>query len=206
MSVTDADLVEKILLRQAERASGTLNILEWGSGKSTIYFTTLLEKRRRPFNWVTLEYDRLYFETTFLGHLMNRDRVFVEYVDANSRVTVLERGEPTRIHAAVFDKGKLTPFDPNHADDRLANMDDYVGFPANLNLTFDFVLVDGRHRRRCLLEAAKFLKPQGIAILHDAYREHYRCALGAFRSRRAIGDILAIAAQFETDFDDLISD
>lgn len=205
MSVTDADLVETVLLRQAEHARETLNVLEWGSGKSTIYFTTLLRERGIPFNWVTLEYDRTYFEATFLEHLQTLDQVRIEYLDETTRKTVLERGAKPQVEAIVFNKGKLLPFDPEHAQDRLVNMDDYVGFPATLQRKFDFILVDGRHRRRCLLQAAALLKPDGVAILHDAYRKHYHCALDAFQSYRAIGDILLIAAQNETTFDDLIS-
>ncbi len=204
MSVTDADLVERVLLRQAERAQGTLHALEWGSGKSTSYFTTLLRERGFQFNWVTLEYDRAFFEATFLEHLKSVDNVRVEYLDETRRATVLQKGQTFEIEAAVFDKGKLSPFDPNHAADRLVNMDAYVNFPATLDKKFDFILVDGRHRRRCLLEASRLLKARGVAFLHDAYREYYHCAFDAFRSRRAVGDILFIGAQYDTNFEELV--
>ena len=205
MSVTDADLVEKVLLYRAEHAQGTFHALEWGSGKSTTYFTNLLRERGLDFNWLTLEYDRAFFESSFLEFLKTRDRVRVEYLDENSRATVLQNSDSFEIEAAVFDKGKLSPFDPNHAADRLVNLDQYVQYPATLHKKFDFILVDGRHRRRCLLEASKLLKPRGVAFLHDAYREYYHCAFDAFRSRRAIGDILFIGAQYETDFEEFLS-
>lgn len=204
MSVTDADLVENIILKQAARAEGTFHALEWGSGKSTIYFTNLLRERGLAYNWVTLEYDSTYFASTLLPHLATQDRVRIEYLGETSRETTLQRGTSFQIEAAVFNKGKLSPFDPDHQADRLVNMDRYVSFPATLNRTFDFILVDGRHRRRCLLQAAGLVKPHGVAMLHDAYRPYYHCAFDAFRSRRAIGDILFIGAQYETDFNDLV--
>ena len=39
--------------------------------------------------------------------------------------------------------------------------------------TFDLIIVDGRHRVRCLDMARDLLNPGGVAILHDAGRERY---------------------------------
>src|SRR5690606_29713647 len=62
MSVRDADLVEHALLAVAGR--GEVAVLEWGSGGSTAYFTRLLEKRGTPYRWLSIEYDRGFFEAT----------------------------------------------------------------------------------------------------------------------------------------------
>lgn len=40
--------------------------------------------------------------------------------------------------------------------------------------TFDFILVDGRHRIECLNAAKRLLANKGVVVLHDSGREAYR--------------------------------
>jgi hypothetical protein len=80
-------------------------------------------------------------------------------------------------------------------EDRHVDMDEYVNFPGQQNRRYDIILVDGRKRRRCLLEAAKLLKNDGVVLLHDAWRPYYNCAFDHFQSGRRIGDILWIGMQ-----------
>ena len=42
---------------------------------------------------------------------------------------------------------------------------------------FDLIFVDGRRRAECLLTALEVLAPDGIVILHDAFRPHYAPAI-----------------------------
>lgn len=63
---------------------------------------------------------------------------------------------------------------------RNTNMDEYVNYPKTLNKKFDFILVDGRKRRRCLIEAKDILKENGLVALHDAQRTYYHCAFKYF--------------------------
>ena len=65
----------------------------------------------------------------------------------------------------AFDKGPLQPYLEGHDRDRLADLDAYVAYPATLDRRFDFIFVDGRKRRRCLIEAAQLLKPNGAVVL-----------------------------------------
>jgi len=44
MSVRDADIIEK-LVQKKSLYSNRLTVLEWGSGKSTLYFTQILQKK-----------------------------------------------------------------------------------------------------------------------------------------------------------------
>jgi hypothetical protein len=76
---------------------------------------------------------------------------------------------------------------------------DYVSLPASLGRRFDIVIVDGRKRRRCLLEASRFLSDNGIVILHDAWRSYYQCAFEAYESGTRVGDELWVAAQSDPD-------
>lgn len=45
---------------------------------------------------------------------------------------------------------------------------------------FNMILVDGRHRVKCLKVAAKILASKGIAVLHDSGRERYKPAWDFF--------------------------
>ncbi len=58
MSVRDADLLEALLHRQAVERTSPLRVLEWGSGRSTLWYTRYLELLRRDYLWVTIEHDQ----------------------------------------------------------------------------------------------------------------------------------------------------
>ena len=200
MSKADADLFEQILLRQAERTE-RLDVLEWGAGRSTLYFTNLLRHSGHNFNWVAVEYDRAYFRSDLEPMLSGVPGVELAYLDNGQRATPARLPRPSQgITFAIFDHGKLSPFLPNHEADRLPDMDAYVDFPRDFGQHFDFVLVDGRKRRRCLLAAADCLKPHGLTLMHDAYRTYYHCAFDRFTSQRAIGESLWIGSKEATDF------
>ena len=55
-------------------------------------------------------------------------------------------------------------------------MNDYVNYPSKLGKKYDLILVDGRKRLRCLIQAKTLLNPRGIVILHDAHRKYYQSA------------------------------
>ena len=197
MSATDADLFESVLLRQAESRS-PLEVLEWGSGRSTLYYTRLLAERGVNFRWLSLEYDRAYFHAELEPRISELADARVHYVDdAASRTLRLDEAPPAapRVELVVFDKHRLLPMLSAHKDDRLADLDAYVDFPAAQGRRFDVVLVDGRKRRRCLRRAAELLAPGGVALLHDAWRPYYHCAFDAYRSQRQAGDILWAGTQ-----------
>ena len=52
-------------------------------------------------------------------------------------------------------------------------LDEYVDYPTLLGLKFDFVIVDGRKRRRCIEVSKKIVSEDGVIILHDAQRPYY---------------------------------
>jgi|CXWL01.1.fsa_nt_gi hypothetical protein len=149
-------------IRALERAllslSGRpLRILEWGSGGSTVHFTKFLREHSIPYEWVSVEYNKGWAE----------------------RVTAELAGDPhTRV--VLFDSGNNDILQPE------SSMDEYVHYPKTLGQKFDFILVDGRKRRRCLLEARELVKPYGFVFLHDAQRAYYHSAFSAYPRGRFV--------------------
>lgn len=205
MSVRDADLYEALLHRLASRQpSLPLNVVEWGAGRSTLWYTRFLETLGVQYNWLTLEHDRGYFEREIgkeLGLCLHSTIVRSEQLQLEAARLKLQSGG---MLAVVFNSGKLLPFLAGHERDRNAALDDYVELPARLRFECDLAVIDGRKRRRCMLEAAQILRKGGYAILHDAWRRHYQCAWNAFRSGRRFGDEWWIGSLAETDFCDVL--
>lgn len=199
MSKRDADLFEAIVQDRAKRAR--LRVLEWGAGRSTHYFTRMLAELGTDFHWLSLEYDREFFDRDVLpqmGAMPNARATHVERGGPHPAPAAFLRAEKQAVDFVVYDYGKLQPFLADHAADRAVVMDDYVSFPSTLQRQFDVILVDGRKRRRCLLEGAKLVAPDGVVVIHDAQRTYYHCAFEAFRANQPAGDILWICAQMDT--------
>ena len=96
---------------------------------------------------------------------------------------VLKCGIPNT-EVVLFDVGN------NSLKQRKTNMDEYVKYPLTLGKKFDLILVDGRKRRRCLVNASKIIKPGGIVLLHDAERKYYHCAFDSFYNYKFLSPTL----------------
>ena len=203
MSRIDTELFERVLLRKGQAAQGAFQVLEWGAGRSTLYFSRRLQELGLPYQWLSLDYDRGYVDREVAPQLVNRPEARLIYADDAKLEAAGSVAHPLQV--VVFDRGRLQPFLGGHAADRHANLHDYVTYPARLGGRYDLIFVDGRKRRRCLLEAARLLKTDGVALLHDAYRPHYQCAFESFRSQRMLGEILWVGSQADTTFVDLIT-
>ncbi|MFC1775247.1 class I SAM-dependent methyltransferase [Patescibacteria group bacterium] len=142
MKKSEIRIIEKQLLELGTK--GRVNILEWGSGGSTVYFTQFLKQNNIPYDWVSIEYNKNWHDKVL--QLVQDDK--------NTNVK-------------LFDVGNNSLFQ------RHVNMDEYVAYPSTTRKRFDFILVDGRKRRRCLIEAKDLLNPNGVVYLHDAFRKHY---------------------------------
>jgi len=141
------------LSKEIETLRDGCNVLEWGAGGSTIYYSNLLESFNIEHTWHALEYNRKWFDKLY----SHRD---------------------FRIKFHLFDYGGWTrDFCTKHP------MNEYVSFPSQLGLEFDMIIVDGRKRRRCLLEAKKLLTKDGFVILHDCQRDYYKCGMGEYKGK-----------------------
>jgi hypothetical protein len=196
MSVRDADLLEVLLLSHARRVGRPIHVLEWGAGRSTLWYSALLDTRGLLGSWLAIEHNRGFFmqqlAPEFDPHPGRRYWLVEDPLELGSQ---LERDPGSLLAAAVFDGGDLRPFETGRLADRIVDLDDYVRLPSLLERRFDLVIVDGRKRRRCLLEAAQLLSAQGVTVLHDAWRTHYQCAFPAYASGTHIGDELWAGAQ-----------
>ncbi len=157
MSKGEIRKFERLLLEQASK-SQSINILEWGSGGSTVYFTDFLNKQGINYSWTSIEYNKRWYETV------------KEKVAGNSKINLV-----------LFDSGN----DKLKQDD--TDMSEYVNYPKTLNTKIDLIFVDGRKRRSCLLTAREALNPTGVTILHDAERRYYHCALKKYPRSRFTG-------------------
>ena len=147
MSQKEIAMIESILLSYGPH----LDILEWGSGGSTVYFTQFLRNKEISYTWTSIEYNRVWYERIL-------DMV----------------GDDKSVNLSLFDVRNT------ELKQRYTTMEEYIIYPATLGKKYDVILVDGRKRRRCLLEASKLLKPDGVTLLHDARRTYYHCAFSAY--------------------------
>lgn len=145
--------VSKIEATIMNLQSKSLEVLEWGSGGSTLHFTGFMRQNGIAYRWLSLEYNARWYRQ-------------VQQEVSNDRC----------IELALFDVGN------DRLRQRYTEMSDYVSYPTTLGRTFDVVVIDGRKRRRCLLEARHLLKPAGVVLLHDAERPHYQCAFSSYSS------------------------
>lgn len=66
MSVRDADILERVIKRIATIRS-PLQIFEWGSGRSTAYFSKHLQERGITCSWTAIEHDPVWAATVRAG-------------------------------------------------------------------------------------------------------------------------------------------
>jgi len=148
----DVRELELRLALQCEKSPDrTLHVCEWGCGGSTVYFTSQLAERNLT-NW----------SWTAIDHDAEWSNCIREIVNPNVRVV-------------LFDKQGIDP-----RAERDLDMEDYITFPRSEKRTYDLVIVDGRRRRRCIMEARELLSPIGICMVHDAQRSYYHCAMSMF--------------------------
>jgi hypothetical protein len=201
MTIRDADLYERVLHRLALRANGArLKVVEWGAGRSTLSYTRYLDEWRIPFTWLSIDHDWNYFQSEIAPDVSKRPNARIlkgEELVSDSAKRILDA---EGLLAISFEVGALWPSLEGHESDRSADLDRYVSLPSELGFQYDFAVVDGRKRRRCLLEASRTLTQDGLVLLHDAWRRHYQCAWLAFLSGRRFGDEWWIGSQADTDF------
>lgn len=131
--------------------------LEYGSGRSTAYFAPFFKK------YVSVEHDEAWF-----GQVSNQISQLpqVEYHLIKAEKDVPQ--QHLNSEAQVF----LTEAEFPVPDDLFKTYTDFV-----LQFTdesFDFILVDGRARKTCALNAIDKLKSGGLLVLDNSERHRYQ--------------------------------
>lgn len=204
MTVRDADLLELLLVAHSARLGTGAEVLEWGAGRSTLYYSGVLEARGLLGSWLSLEHNRDFFMQEVAPQLAQRAGASWVLRERGREHPSAAAGDAGTLRTVVFDAGDLRPYDPEREADRRVDLDDYVALPASLGRRFDIVIVDGRKRRRCLLEASRLVSDGGIVILHDAWRSYYQCAFEAYAFAVRIGDELWVGAQRDPDLGSIL--
>ncbi len=146
-----------------------INIFEWGSGLSTIYYAEYLKRNSMEFRWHSIDNNKTWHDivTTKV-----KDHQLQEYVQLYLKEFRPFWEKP--------DWGKVPPecgvFSPKSENEKA-----YIDFPRLLDDHFDIVIIDARFRRHCVRTAGKVLKSDSIVVMHDAQKEHYHVGLDAFQ-------------------------
>lgn len=152
MTRREIKIFKKELLKQAEN-DDVLEVLEWGSGGSTYFFTNFLRDNNINYTWTSLEYNALWYQK--VSESLSGDK---------------------HTNLVLFDVGN------NNLKQRNISMDEYVNYPETLHKKFNIIFIDGRKRRRCVLKSKNLLKQNGVVFLHDAQRKYYQCAFSEFKN------------------------
>lgn len=204
MSIRDADILESLLLRLAALKNGApLRVLEWGCGRSTLWYGALLQAFGIPHTWLGVEHNREYFQKEVEALFLQAPGTQVVLAD-NVQGAPPPSLDTLGRTVVVFDHGSVAPFDSGRMEDRLVNMDAYVALPARWGYHCDIAIIDGRKRRRCALAALRLLAENGVVMLHDARRLAYQSAFAAFPFHRTIGDDWWIGCKRPLDLDNLL--
>jgi hypothetical protein len=130
---------------------------EWGSGRSTVFFARSMKQL------VSLEHKKKWFKRV--------RALMAECEVTNVDYYLIPPGEePSQVSAVrppIWDDMKYTPRKPEFT----AYFDHILRYPDE---SFNVVLVDGRARVECALNAFNKIKPGGFLILDNSEWEKYR--------------------------------
>lgn len=157
------------IARDAVKEGKRINIFEWGSGFSTLYYASYLRKRRIRFKWDSIDNNRLWYEKI-------KTEVQSAYLDSIIDLHLCE-------FKPFWEKPNWGPVPPpcGAFSPKTENEKDYVRFPEKLKEFFDVVIIDARFRRHCVETAKEVLAPKGVVVMHDAQKPHYHMGLDQFR-------------------------
>jgi len=157
MWMNEIEFIEKTLIELSKK-NKCLNILEWGSGNSTIYFSKFLKQKKIHFKWIAVEHFIPWYEKVIGMFKENGLSKNVECVLVNPTLETDKNIQET------------------------LDLSDYIHFPTTTSLKFHFILVDGRKRAECLEQASKSVTSDGVVVLHDAEREWFQSGFKYYAS------------------------
>ena len=145
--------IENILMKYHVK-----NILEYGSGASTIFFA------KKGYEITSIEYDQSWF-LKIKEYLKSMDKTCLYYLPKDNIVN--------------FDYISKKNYN---------SYKNYVFFPKTLKKKFDLIIIDGRAREKCLEISLSLLSPKGIIIFDDTERTRYKKSINNFLSENKFNE------------------
>lgn len=157
MWVNEILFIEKLLMEQHKK-NKILNILEWGSGRSTIYFSEYLKKNKIQFSWTAVE--------NFIPWHQIVDSMIIK-ADLVKTTTCLLKSPTNEERKKIQET---------------LDMSEFLNYPEQLKKKFNLILIDARRRKECLEKAHSLLASGGAVVLHDAERQEYHSAFSLYKN------------------------
>jgi len=140
-----------------ENLSESMVGFEWGAGRSTVYFSRLINRI------VSIEHDIAWYED--VRRRLDASAITnVQLVLVPSSATGVVSSDPAEVDDDTSNRGT------GQVHQFMAYANYVLRFPDEY---FDFILVDGRARVACLSNAMRKLKPGGILVLDNSERARY---------------------------------
>ncbi|MVN92420.1 FkbM family methyltransferase [Mucilaginibacter aquatilis] len=131
-----------------------------------------VDERGNPIPWVTYSF------IDFIKDRLKPEHAVFEFGSGNSTIFYAQR---TGIVVSVeHDKewfDKITSTKPDNAEMIFCELQrdgDYCRMPVKLGEEFDIIIVDGRDRVNCCIQAVEALSANGVIVLDDSERPGYR--------------------------------
>ena len=167
MTARERGIYKDVLRSLKDR--GPLDIFEYGSGFSTVYFAKFLKRRGTAFHLHSVDNNAFWH---------GKVRAMADHAGVGAAVTLHLRTFEPFFKQAAWDENK--PVVCGALAPSSGAEEEYIRMPGSLGKKFDLIVVDGRFRRRCLEGMAAHLKPGGVIFLHDAEKKHYHASLSAY--------------------------
>ena len=128
------------------------HMLEWGAGGSTIRFSQLVDR------YYSIEHDRKWYDEVN-KEIKKREilNVRIDFVPPN-----LDQAYDYALDAPIL-----------NSDFGIELFKDYINHCTTIPSPFDFVLIDGRARKHCILKVLPFLKKNSLIFFHDFNNRSY---------------------------------
>jgi len=140
MTSREREIYKEVL--QSFKVDKTLDIFEYGSGYSTVYFARFLKKKGIPFHLHSVENNRRWFHKV-------QEKIVKYKLEDHVTLHVYEFLPLREREGWEEDVACSRPLLMNKEEQ------EYINLPLTLNKKFDFIAVDARFRRRCLDVAKK---------------------------------------------------
>jgi len=173
MSLKEIGVYKKYLL--SLYLNEPLNIFEYGSGFSTIYFAKFLKRKKVPFHIYSIDNNaEWHAKIKQLLKTEGLNDVITLYLHKFTPFWEKEEWDRTVLPGC----GQFAP--------KMEAEFEYINTPLTIGKEFSFISIDARFRRRCLEVVTKCLTEKGIVFLHDAQKRWYHDPLSLYKYSKFI--------------------